>query len=261
MDRREQILREDLTNRIRGYWSGQIHDAKMSRHPPGSKEFFEDLAEYRYEKNSYLPRLVDFNGYSGKRLLELGCGVGIDLANFAKGGAQVTGIDLSETAINLARQNFRNHDLEGDLRVMDGENLDFPEAAFDVVFAHGLFPYVADPQRLTDEAYRVLKPGGEFIAQVYNRKGWLKYMSKLFKVDLEHQDAPAYRMHTKKEFLSMLAAFSKVRITPERFPVKSRLHKGLKGVLYNTVFVGAFKIIPKPLVRKWGFHLMASAIK
>lgn len=261
MSTNEQSDYEALISRITEYWNGQIHDEKMSGHPPGTKGFFEDLAEYRFDKNRYLPKLVNFAGYGGKRVLELGCGIGIDLVRFAEGGAQVTGIDLSETAIELAKQNLRLHNLEGDLRVMNGEDLKFPENNFDLVYAHGVFPYTADVRKMTQEAHRVLKPGGEFIAQAYNSKGWLNYMSKIFKISLEHKDAPAFRMHTKKEFKQLFSEFSKVKITPERFPVKSRLHKGLKGAIYNFCFVGAFKIIPKPLVRRWGFHLMAGAVK
>ena len=67
--------------------------------------------------------------------------------------------------------------------------------------------------------------------------------------------------YTIGEFKAMLADFDKVRIVPERFPVKSRLHGGLKGLLFNTCFVGVFNLIPRPLVRRWGWHLMAFATK
>jgi hypothetical protein len=111
------------------------------------------------------------------------------------------------------------------------------------------------------EARRVLKPGGQFIGMVYNRKGWLNVMSKFFKVGLEHEDAPVLEKYTIKEFRKMLALFDSVRIVPERFPVKSRLHGGVKGFLFNTIFVGAFNCIPKPLVRRAGWHLMGYARK
>jgi 2-polyprenyl-3-methyl-5-hydroxy-6-metoxy-1,4-benzoquinol methylase len=252
---------EALIANITEYWNGRIHDEEMSGHAPGTKGFFEDLADYRYDKNGYLLKLVDFTGYAGKKVLEQGCGVGLDLARFARGGAQVTGVDLAQKAIGLAKKNFELNGLSGDIRVMNAEALDFPDACFDLVYAHGVLPYVADERRLVSEALRVLKPGGESILQAYNRKGWLKYMSRLFKVPLEHREAPAYRMHTINEFKDLFSGFSRVKIIPERFPVKSRLHKGWKGMLYNGVFVGAFKIIPRPLVRRWGFHLMAFAVK
>jgi hypothetical protein len=86
-------------------------------------------------------------------------------------------------------------------------------------------------------------------------------MSRFFKVELEHEDAPVLEKYTIREFRNMLAPFSRVKIVPERFPVKSRLHKGVKGFLFNTFFVGGFNLIPRPLVRRTGWHLMAFAEK
>ena len=59
------------------------------------------------------------------------------------------------------------------------------------------------------------------------------------------------------EFRRLLDGFNEVRIVPERFPVPSRLHKGWKGALYNRLFVGTFNAIPRRLVRRYGWHLMA----
>ena len=81
-------------------------------------------------------------------------------------------------------------------------------------------------------------------------------MARVFKVSLEHQDAPVLDKYTIEEFRELLSPFKNVKIVPERFPVKSRLHHGLKGILFNTFFVGIFKLIPRPLVKKWGWHLM-----
>ena len=81
------------------------------------------------------------------------------------------------------------------------------------------------------------------------------------KVGLEHEDAPVLRKFTIAEFEQLLARFSDVRIVPERFPVKSRLHKGWKGTAFNTFFVGTFNALPRALVRPLGWHLMAFATK
>lgn len=252
---------DDLIKEIRTYWNERIHDAELSSHAIGSLGFFNDLDEYHFDKLRYLPKLVNYGGYKGKKILEIGCGIGTDLARFAEGGAEVTAVDLSDSAIELAEKNFELRSLDGNLQVMNGEDLQFPDETFDMVFAHGVLQYTADTEKMVEEAHRVLKPGGEFIGQLYNRKGWLIFMSKFFKVQLEHDDAPAFKLFTIDEFSKLLKEFTQVEITPERFPVKSRLHKGLKGFLYNTFFVGVFNIIPRPLVRKTGWHLMCRAIK
>jgi ubiquinone/menaquinone biosynthesis C-methylase UbiE len=250
-----------LTKTIAQYWDEHIHDLAIVTQPLGSPGFFQELEDYRYDKLTYLPKLVDFSVYRGKAVLEIGCGAGIDLARFAREGALATGVDLSPTAIELARQNFVHKGLSAQLCVMNGEALDFDENSFDMVYAHGVLQYTADPASMAAEIYRVLKPGGQAILMVYNKYSWLNLLSKIMQVSLEHEDAPVLRKFSIWEFRQLLSPFQSYRIVPERFPVKTRLHGGWKGKLYNNGFVGIFNALPKSLVRPLGWHLMAFAAK
>jgi SAM-dependent methyltransferase len=245
------------TEAVRDYWNRRIHDLDITTHPVGSRGFFDDLDQYHFEKLHHLPRLVAFDGYRGRSVLDVGCGAGVDLARFARGGAAVTGVDLAASAVDLARANFAQQGLQGAFEVADGERLPFADNCFDLVYAHGVVQYTPDPQRLVDECRRVLKPGGEAVFQVYNRLSWLNALSKLMKVGLEHEDAPVLRKFTIGEFRRLLRGFREVRIVPERFPVKSRLHGGWKGAVYNGLFVGTFNALPRRLVRRFGWHLLA----
>ena len=251
------MSRVATTDEVRAYWDRHIHDLEITRHPVGSRGFFDDLDRYHFEKLHHLLRLVPLDEYRGRRVLEVGCGAGVDLVRFARGGAEVTGVDLARPAIDLARANFEQQGLQGEFRVADGEQLPFPDDSFDLVFAHGVVQYTPNPQRLVDECRRVLKPGGDAIFQVYNRVSWLNALSKLMKVGLEHEDAPVLIKFSIGEFRTMLRGFRTVRLVGERFPVKSRLHGGWKGALYNGLFVGAFNTLPRPLVRRFGWHLLA----
>lgn len=246
---------------VRAYWEKHIHDLEITKHPVGSRGFFEDLDQYHFEKLHHLLRLVDFNGYRGKAVLEVGCGAAVDLARFAKGGAVCTGVDLATSAIELARANFEQQGLQADLRVANGEALPFPDNSFDLVYAHGVVQYTANPQQLVNEVRRVLKPGGQAIFQVYNRISWLNALSKLMKVGLEHDDAPVLLKYSIGEFRRLVSGFSETRIVPERFPVKSRLHGGWKGAVYNGLFVGTFNLLPRVLVERFGWHLLAFSRK
>ena len=245
------------TDEVRQYWERHIHDLDITTHPVGSRGFFDDLDQYHFEKLHHLLRLVDFDGYRGKKVLEVGCGTGVDLVRFARGGAQVTGVDLTASAIELARANFSQQGLAGDFRVADGEQLPFPDGAFDLVYAHGVVQYTANPRRLVEECRRVLQPGGQAIFQVYNRVSWLNGLSTLMKVGLEHDDAPVLLKFSIGEFRRLLEGFREIRVVPERFPVTSRLHGGWKGAVYNGLFVGTFNALPRPLVRRFGWHLLA----
>ena len=242
---------------VRAYWNVRIHDLEITKHPVGSAGFFADLDEYHFDKLHHLLRLIPFEEYGGRRVLEVGCGAGTDLVRFARHRARVTGIDIADSAIALARTNFRQQGLPAELLVADGEQLPFADGTFDLVYAHGVVQYTADGRRLVSECRRVLRPGGRAIFQVYNRLSWLNALSKVMKVDLEHADAPALRIYSIGEFRSLLSGFSRVQIVPERFPVKSRLHRGWKGAVYNGLFVRAFNVLPRVLVRPLGWHLLA----
>ncbi len=248
---------DSLLGKVQRYWNEKIHDLEMTSHEPGTPEFFRDLDEYRFDKLRYLPRVVDFSGYRGKRLLEVGCGIGTDLVRFAAGGAQVVGVDLSSTALELARKNARCSGVPAELGLANGEDLPFEDGSFDVVYAHGVLQYTADPARMVAECRRVLTAGGAAIFMVYNRISWLNALSKLMKVSLEHEDAPVLRKFSIRQFQELLGGFEQVRIVPERFPVRSRLHGGWKGFVYNRLFVDLFNLLPRGLVRRFGWHLMA----
>jgi SAM-dependent methyltransferase len=242
---------------VQAYWNQHIHDLEITRHPVGSPGFFADLDQYHFEKLHHLPRLVPFDRARGRRVLEVGCGAGTDLVRFARGGALVTGVDIAPSAIDLARRNFEQQGLDADLRVADGEQLPFPDRSFDLVYAHGVVQYTANPAALVAECRRVLKPGGEAIFQVYNRVSWLNVLSKVMKVPLEHEDAPVLDKYSAGEFRELLKGFREVNIVEERFPVRSRLHGGWKGLLFNTFFVGTFNALPRAWVKRFGWHLLA----
>lgn len=246
-----------MSDPVARYWNERIHDLEVAKHPVGTREFFADLEEYRFDKLRYLPACARFDAYPGREVLEVGCGVGIDLARFARGGARVTGIDLSATAVELAKRHFDLSGLAARLAVMDGAAMSFPDNSFDLVYAHGVLPYAADPEGIVRECRRVLRPGGTALFMSYNRKSWLSLLARVTKVPLEHEDAPVFRTLSPREFRALLAPYFHVQIRGERFPVPTRLHKGLKGFFYNRVFVPGFSILPRRVVRPFGWHLMA----
>jgi SAM-dependent methyltransferase len=246
---------------VRRYWNQHIHDLEITTHAVGSPGFFSDLESYHFEKLHHLVRLIDFGAYRGKRVLDVGCGAATDLVRFARGGARAIGVDISPSAVALARTNFKQQNLPATLVEADGERLPFRDGVIDFVFGHGVVQYTPDSQALVDECRRVLAPGGRAVFQVYNRLSWLNAMSLLMKVPLEHEDAPVLRTYSAGEFRRLLRGFREVRIVEERFPVKSRLHRGWKGTLFNTFFVGTFNALPRPLVRRFGWHLLAFCTK
>jgi SAM-dependent methyltransferase len=247
----------DVARQVRAYWNDHIHDLAITRHPVGSPGFFADLDAYHFEKLHHLPALVGFEERRGQRVLDVGCGAGVDLVRFAKAGARAIGVDIAMAAVALARANLVQQQLTAPLVAGDGEALPFATDTFDYVFAHGVVQYTADDRGLVESCRRVLRPGGVAFFQVYNRVSWLNALSRLMRVDLEHVDAPVLRLYSHREFKKLLDGFSDVRLITERFPVKSRLHGGWKGALFNHLFVGSFNALPRAWTRSLGWHLIA----
>lgn len=242
---------------VRKFWNEHIHDWKVAKSPAGTKEFFEEIEEYRFEKLHYLPRLVDFDAWPGKTILDVGCGVGNDLSRFRKGGAEVVGIDLAPHSIQLAKDNFSQRGLAGEFLVMNGEAMTFENDSFDVVYCHTVLHFTPNPEKMLAEIRRVLRPGGTAILMTVNRKSWLNALHKLMNVKIDHLDAPVFYKFTIDEYRKMLGIFDEVKILPERFPVATKVHEGIKARLFNVGFVGLYNALPRSITRKTGHHLMA----
>lgn len=120
--------------------------------------------EERYGIYPWLPEAAEFRKHRGERVLEIGCGTGCDLLQFAKNGAVATGVDITPRHLDLARQRV------GDRATVvrgDGRSLPFPDASFDYVYSHGVLHHSDQPRQVVQEIFRVLRPGGRFNIHVY----------------------------------------------------------------------------------------------
>ena len=169
MSRPSQKADTELKERVRAFWQQHPCGTKFSDVEQGTREFFARIEAHRYAKEWHIPAAADFAGARGLRVLEIGCGIGTDGAQFSEAGADYTGVDLTEAAIELATNNFKTRDLRGEFRVADAENLDFPDESFDLVYSHGVLHHTPDIVAAVGEIHRVLKPGGRAIVMLYHR--------------------------------------------------------------------------------------------
>src|SRR4051794_9752291 len=133
-----------LKERVRAFWNGTPCGSAHADAPEGSPEFFEQVERRRYELEPFIPAFADFEGARGKRVLEIGVGLGTDFVRFGRGGATLTGIDLTEHAVELVRRRLALEGLAGDVRVADAENLPFDEGSFDRVYSWGVLHHTPD---------------------------------------------------------------------------------------------------------------------
>jgi len=162
----------ELKERVRQFWQEHPCGTKFADAAPGSRRFYELVEEHRYTKEWHIPAAAGFAETNGLRVLEIGCGLGTDGAQFARAGADYTGIDLTDAAINLAQKRFQLFNLPGKLQTDDAENLSFPDNTFDVVYSHGVLHHTPDIESAIHEVHRVLRPGGRAKVMLYHRNSY-----------------------------------------------------------------------------------------
>ena len=145
----------------------------------GSREFFEQADRRFYSWNTPLHdhrpfgRLFPYDDYRGKKVLEVGCGMGAMAMNWARAGAQMTAVDLTPTAVEQTRRRLELFGLQAEVRQADGRKLPFEDGQFDYVYSWGVLHHSPDLDRSIAELMRVVKPGGGFGVMLYHRHSFL----------------------------------------------------------------------------------------
>lgn len=178
MTRNKKVMLEE----VKEYWSGKnIPQQWYSDKEHFTIQWFNEISNKRYNVYyEYLKEEAEFEFHANEEVLEVGCGLGTDLIEYAKNGAKVSGIDLGEDQINLVKLNFELRQLPyKTIRVGNAEDLPFENESFDLVFCFGVLHHTPNTQKAIDEIYRVLKPDGQAIIMLYAR-GWKHYIKRCF---------------------------------------------------------------------------------
>ena len=162
----------NLKERVRAFWQANPCGVKFADAPPGTRRFYELVEAHRYSKEWHIPAAAGFANSCDLKVLEIGCGLGTDGAQFAEAGAKYTGVDLTDAAVELARKRFELFNLAGDFRTADAENLDFADNSFDLVYSHGVLHHTPETGKAIKEIHRVLRPGGRAVVMLYHRDSY-----------------------------------------------------------------------------------------
>lgn len=160
---------------IRAYWEKSI---PMSFAP--EKWSYEQKRQFRYSLQDYMHAAFEFEKFSGKSVLEIGCGAGIDALEFARHGARVTAMDFTDNAVKLTQNLAQEAGFAISASVGDAKNLKFADDSFDCVYSYGVLHHIPDINRALSEIRRVLKPGGQLMAMVYHKDSLLYAYSIIY---------------------------------------------------------------------------------
>lgn len=154
---------------VRAFWNAQPCDSDLSDREPRSREYFRDIERQRYELQPHIPEILEKVEWRGKRVLEVGAGVGTDARNIIGRGAIYTGINVDQGSTEATWHALRAFRLPGVALECDATTLVFTDETFDVVYSFGVLQHIPRAQTAVAEIRRVLKPGGEVVVMVYNR--------------------------------------------------------------------------------------------
>jgi SAM-dependent methyltransferase len=212
---------------IRDYWDSIPCGSTEVSPKLAPAAFFEEHARVRYQREPQILELAEFEKWRGRRVLEIGVGMGADFSRFRRAGAQAAGIDLSFRSLGLARQNARAQASDAPLAQADAEALPFRPASFDLVYAWGVLHHTFDTAQALREIHRVLKPGGECRAMLYHRSslvGLQAYLcfglmkgrpfSSVGRLVASHIQSPGAQAFTGREAAALFRDFEEVTIQP-----------------------------------------------
>lgn len=255
----------ELLDQVRTYWNNRPCNIKHSTSTLGTKEYFDEVEARRYTNEPHNYVFPDFKRWQGKRVLEIGCGIGTDAVNFARAGAVYTGVDLSSESINLARQRFDVFGLSGEFIECNAEELDIvfdPHEKFDLIYSFGVIHHAPNPQRIVKCLPNLLKEGGEARVMLYAKDSWKNILINANWDQPEAQDnCPQAVTYSKKEAEDLFfnAGFKHATVEQDFiFPWNIEHY-----VKYEYVKQPWFEAMPpelfKIMERALGWHLMITA--
>lgn len=256
-------METELLDKVRDYWNNRPCNIRHSQSPIGTKEYFDEVEARRYYNEPHNWTFPEFERWNGKRVLEIGCGIGTDATNFARHGAQYTGVDLSIESINLAKKRFEVFGLTGTFHEYDAERLDelFTNSEkFDLIYSFGVIHHAPHPYKVVEKLPKLLAEDGEVRVMLYAKDSWKNLLIEQGWDQPEAQDnCPQAMTYTKTEARVLFNQFGKVTIDQD-FIFPWVVEEYIK---YNYVKQPWFDAMPPKLFRimekKLGWHLLITA--
>jgi ubiquinone/menaquinone biosynthesis C-methylase UbiE len=170
---------------VRDFWQAHINNEYYTDADRASDAYFDQIEERRYRTHYHLPELFASLDGQGLRLLEVGCGIGVDSIQLARRGFEVTAVDLTENALDVARQFADRRAVSIDFQLGNAEGLDFPDQSFDAVYSFGVLHHTPDIEKSVAEVHRVLRPGGTAQVMLYHRDSLVNLVHRALRLPYE----------------------------------------------------------------------------
>lgn len=264
---------------VADYWNRRPCNIRHSPKPVGSKAYFDEVEARKYLVEPHIPRFAEFERWTGKRVLEIGCGIGTDTINFARAGAEVTVVELSAESLKVARQRAEVMGVADRITFHQGDAERLPEIlaprTFDLIYSFGVIHHTPRPERVFEHLRQYMGPESTLKVMLYHRWSWktlwimLTYgRGQFWKLDdwiARHSEAqtgcPVTYSYSRSGIRRLLAGLGyRVRraSVDHVFPYRIDDYRQ-----YRYVKVWYFRWLPRPLFRAFertfGWHLLVEA--
>jgi ubiquinone/menaquinone biosynthesis C-methylase UbiE len=264
---------------VRRYWDARPCNIRHSPRQIGSREYFDEIEFRKYLVEPHIPGFVEFERWAGKRVLEVGCGIGTDSISFARAGAELTAVDLSGESLRLAEQRAQVMGVADRIRFVQANAEELTSAIddgpYDLAYSFGVIHHTPHPERALSEIRSVLAPSGTLKLMIYHRRSWKVFWivaaqerGRFWKTDelvAKHSEAqtgcPVTFTYSRQEARKLVEQ-NRFRVKELRvdhvFPYRIRDY-----VEYRYVKEPYFRWMPEPLFhafeRRFGWHLLVTA--
>jgi ubiquinone/menaquinone biosynthesis C-methylase UbiE len=250
---------------VRDYWNRQPCNIKHSRAPIGSKQYFDEVESRKYFVEPHIVEFANFPQWSGKSVLEVGCGIGTDAINFCRSGAKYVGLELSDESLAIAQERLAVFDLHGTLHKANVEELDTDVSwfsRFDLIYSFGVLHHTTDISKALTALRNFCHEMTVLKIMVYAKNSWKQ---KMIDAGLDQPEAqfgcPIANSYTNEEVDVLLsnAGFEITKIQQDHiFPYKISEYKN-----YEYVKQPYFENMPPDVFRvleqNFGWHLLIDA--
>lgn len=198
------VMRLDKIAAVTEFWDRRPCNIRHSPKPIGTRAYFDEVERRKYFVEPHIPGFANFSAWEGKRVLEIGCGIGTDTVSFARAGARVTAIDLSQKSLDVCRERVECFGLSGRVSVVCANCERLPEfipvEPYDLVYSFGVIHHTPNPERAVQAIRRFLAPSSEFRFMVYSTVSVKNLQIRLNRTTCEAQSGvPVAFTYTRRE--------------------------------------------------------------
>ena len=248
---------------VKKFWNDRPCNVRHSKKETGTKSYFDEVEKKKFFVEPHIKSFSHFNEWNGKKVLEIGCGMATAGINFARYGADYTGVELSTESLELAKKRFEVYNQRGNFYEGNCEKLsDFlPLDKYHLVYSWGVIHHTPHPEKVIKQIRNYLTKDGVLKLMIYASDSWKNYM---ISVGLDQPEAqygcPVAYTYTEDEVYELLGEYFDV-LSIDRdhiFPYQIEPYKKgeyIKEPWFETMPNDMFEVLEKKL----GWHLLITA--